>query len=343
MDPNKGKKGLFNKFGKFELEKKLQAENFKRVTVSFYRYVNINDPYSFRDILYKEWNELYCLGRIYIAKEGINAQMSIPEYHWRNFTNLIHKHSYLKDIPFKIAIEDDGKSFYKLQIKVRKKIVADGLNDNEYDTSNVGTHLNAAEWNNALDNGAISVDIRNFYESEIGHFNGAILPKASTFTEELPEVLKTLKGYENDKILLYCTGGVRCEKTSAYLKHHGFKDVNQLHGGIIDYTRQVNAAGIENKFIGKNFVFDNRISERVTSDVISHCHQCGEACDTHSNCANVKCNLLFIQCDKCKSKFNGTCSNDCHEYILASKEKKQELSSLKNYKPVKRFFSKHSS
>ncbi len=196
-----------------------------------------------RDTLYREWSELNCLGRIYVAREGINAQMNVPEHNWTAFVEKVYAHPEFKDVPFKIAVEDDGKSFIKLTVKVRNKIVADGLVEEDWDVTNVGRHLTAKEWNEAMDSGqAIVVDIRNHYESEIGHFENALLPEAETFRDELPEVLEMLKGKEDQKVLLYCTGGIRCEKTSAYLKHHGFKDVNQLHGGIIDYARQIKTA-----------------------------------------------------------------------------------------------------
>ncbi len=338
MDPNKGKKDLINIYSPEELKTRLEKEEFKRITVSFYRYVIINEPDQFRDTLFKEWKALNCLGRIYVAKEGINAQMNVPEHNWDAFVDKINKHTYLKDIPFKIAIEDDGKSFIKLQVKVRNRIVADGLEENEYDVTNVGKHLTAEEWNKAMDEGAVVVDMRNFYESEIGRFKNAVLPKAETFAEELPEVLETLKGKEDEKVLLYCTGGVRCEKTSAFLKHHGFKDVNQLYGGIIDYKRQIANNGLENKFQGKNFVFDNRLGERISDEIVSHCHQCGEPCDTHTNCANVRCNILFIQCEKCTAEYSNSCSDKCKEYVLAPTEVKEQLDKLNQYKPVKRYF-----
>ncbi len=340
MDPNKGKTELINRLSPEQLEIKLNAETFKRKTVSFYRYIIIENPQEIRDLLYTQWNNLDCLGRIYIAHEGINAQMNVPEHHWEQFVNEIQKNTYLKDIPFKIAIEDDGKSFLKLQIKVRDKIVADGLNDNAFDVTNVGKHLNATEWNDAMTQGATVVDMRNFYESEIGHFEGAILPNSETFTDELPEVLNTLKGKEEDKILLYCTGGVRCEKTSAYLKHHGFKDVNQLYGGIINYKQQIDQSQQENKFKGKNFVFDNRLGERISDEVISHCHQCGSSCDTHTNCKNIRCNLLFIQCEECAKKYQNTCSDKCKEYVIAEPQKRIELDQIIHYKPTKRYYRK---
>jgi UPF0176 protein len=337
MDPNSSKKHLVNRLSPQELKERLANETFKRTTVSFYRYVIIHDPAAMRDQLFDAWNKLQCYGRIYIAHEGINAQMSVPDHFWHDFKEQLHAIPHFKDIPFKVAVEDDGQSFLKLQVKVRKQIVADGLKPDEYDVTNVGRHLTAKEWNAAIEEGAIVVDMRNHYESEIGRFEGAILPDAETFKEELPEVVDRLKNNKDQKILLYCTGGVRCEKTSAYLKHHGFSDVNQLLGGIIDYTRQVEAEQIENKFVGKNFVFDKRLGERISDDIISHCHQCGAPCDSHTNCANIRCNLLFIQCDSCKSKYDGCCGDNCQTYYLAPKEEKAELEQRFVFKRGKRF------
>ena len=239
MDPNSGKKDMFNKLSKAQGVDLLKDEGFKRKTVSFYRYVILEDPNKLRDELYVHWLKLGVLGRIYLAHEGINAQASVPEHNWDAFKSNVHANKYFAEIPFKIAIEDDGQSFFKLTIKVRKQIVADGLPIDEYDVTNVGKHLTAKQWNNSMGNGATVVDMRNHYESEIGKFKGAICPDVETFKEELPMVKEMLKGKENEQVLLYCTGGIRCEKTSAYLKHHGFKDVNQLHGGIIDYARQL--------------------------------------------------------------------------------------------------------
>ena len=212
-------------------------------------------------------------------------------------------------------MEDDGKSFYKLKIKVRQKIVADGLDDSTFNPSHTGNHLNAEEFNAAIESGAIVVDMRNHYESEVGHFKGAILPDADTFRDELKMVEEILEGKEDQKILMYCTGGIRCEKASAYFKHLGYSDVNQLQGGIIEYAHQVENQGLENKYVGKNFVFDERLGERITNDVIAECHQCGAACDAHTNCLNEDCHLLFIQCDACKERYEGCCSDDCLEVI----------------------------
>ena len=327
MDPNTGKKGMFNKLSKEQGLQLLEKECFKRKTVSFYRYVLIDDPYKLRDELYSSWNLLGVLGRIYLAKEGINAQISVPENNWKAFKKNVHDNKCFAEVPFKIAIEDDGKSFFKLTIKVRKQIVADGLKNQEYDVTNVGKHLTAKQWNQAMENGATVVDMRNHYESEIGKFQGAICPDVETFKEELPKVKEALEGKKDDQILLYCTGGIRCEKASAYLKHHGFENVNQLHGGIIDYARQLEKdETLINKYIGKNFVFDERRGERISEDIISSCHQCGAPFDTHVNCKNVNCNLLFLQCDECKVKYENCCSVECIETIHLPIEKQKEIS-----------------
>ena len=326
MDPNGGKKNLFNKLGRVEAISRLKSETFKRITISFYKYVIIDDPFSFRDELFLKWNSLAAFGRIYVANEGINAQMSIPENNWKKFEIGLNQIKELKDIPFKIAVEDDGKSFFKLTIKVRKKIVADGLSQDEYDVTNVGKHLTAKQWNQAIEEGATVVDMRNHYETEIGRFKGAICPEVETFKEELPVVKDILNGKEEEPVLLYCTGGIRCEKASAYLKNHGFKNVSQLHGGIIDYVRQINEnQHLENKFLGKNFVFDERRGERISDDVISSCHQCGASCDQHTNCKNVNCNLLFLQCSECKEKYENCCSVDCVGVAKMPEEKRKLL------------------
>ena len=307
---------LYNKYDKNTLLKKLESENFKRLTLSFYRYVIIADPEIMRDELFREWNELGILGRVYIAKEGINAQINIPEHNIDTFNSKLQLRIEFQNIPFKWAVEDDGKSFLKLIIRVKHKIVADGLNDDAFDVTNVGKHLTAREFNDAMESpNTLVVDMRNHYESEVGKFIGAICPEADTFKDELPMVLEKLKGKENQKILMYCTGGVRCEKASAYLKHHGFTDVNQLHGGIIDYVRQIKQKNIPSKFIGKNFVFDARMGERITEDIIAECHQCGSTCDSHTNCTNDDCHLLFIQCDTCKTEMQGCCTSTCKEIL----------------------------
>ena len=317
---------LFNKKNTPDLQKKLQNEPFERITCSFYRYIKISSPKAIRDALYLEWNALNVLGRIYLAHEGVNAQISVPKPNWDDFIAKLYLRSEFDKMPFKIAVEDEHESFLKLIIRIKPQIVADGLINEEYDLSNIGNHLSAKEFNDAMDeDGTIIVDVRNHYESEVGHFEDAICPDVDTFKESLPIIKELLKGHEDDKVLLYCTGGIRCEKTSAYLKHNNFNDVNQLQGGIISYSHQIKSENIESKFIGKNFVFDKRMGERITDEVISNCHQCDEPADSHTNCKNQACHILFIQCKNCDKKFGGCCSQECHEFSKLSIEEQRKL------------------
>jgi len=326
---------LHNKYGKKDLEKKLEQECFTRKTISFYRYVHIKDPESLRDELYRELDDLSVLGRIYLAREGVNAQISLPENNYDSFLKCLNKSPYFKSMDLKFAIEELASSFLKLKIKVRPKILADGMDDGSYDVSNVGNHLTAKEWNEQMDlPDSVVVDVRNHYESEVGHFKGAICPDADTFREELPLLYELLKGKEENKLLLYCTGGIRCEKTSAFLKHKGFKDVNQLHGGIIDYVRQIKQTGLENKFIGKNFVFDDRLGEEITSDIISDCHQCGNPANSHTNCNNDACHLLFIQCNACAKVYDGCCCEECKKVFNMPIEKQKIIRKESKIKPA---------
>jgi len=318
---------LYNKLSAKERAVLIDDAGKKRLTISLYQYANIKDPQVFRDLLYVKWDSMEVLGRIYIAPEGINAQLSLPADEFSNFRDHLETISFLKDIRLNIAREQYNKSFLKLKIKVKRKIVADGLNDDSFDVTDIGTHLNAKDFNDLLDNPqTVLVDMRNHYESEIGHFKNAITPDVDTFRESLPIIEEDIKAHKEDKnIVMYCTGGIRCEKASAYFKHKGFKNVFQLEGGIIEYARQIEAEGLDNKFMGKNFVFDQRRGERISDDVISSCHQCGNACDEHTNCLNVACNLLFLQCEECKSKNDNCCSSACKEVTSLSFEEQKEL------------------
>jgi len=299
----------------------------QRLTLSFYAYAQIQDPTQFRNELFLAWNPLEVLGRIYVANEGINAQLSLPADNFYAFKDTIEKYDFMKGIRLNIAVEHDDHSFLKLTVKVRDKIVADGLEDETFDATNIGIHLKAKDFNELLeDPNTIVVDMRNHYESEIGHFTNAIKPDVDTFRESLPIIEEQLSKHKQDKkLLMYCTGGIRCEKASAYFKHKGFENVYQLEGGIIEYTRQVKAEGLESKFIGKNFVFDHRLGERITDDIVSQCHQCGEPCDVHTNCANEGCHLLFIQCDSCKEKMEGCCSSECVDIIHLPEEQQKAI------------------
>ena len=317
---------LYNKLSAKQRATLIEEAGSKRLTLSFYKYHLIKNCQLFRDHLYLAWSALDVLGRIYIAKEGINAQLSVPSENFKKFKQSIDEVSFLEEVRLNIAIEHDDFAFLKLKIKLRKNIVADGLDSASIDLNNNGKHLNAKDFNSMIESPeTLLVDMRNHYESEVGHFEGAILPETVTFKEELPLVKKLLKGKEKENVLLYCTGGIRCEKASAYLKHYGFKNVHQLSGGIVKYTSETNELGIKNYFKGKNFVFDNRLGERISEEVISNCHQCGGSSDNHTNCKNLNCNLLFIQCVKCKTAYDNCCSPACIEVVSLPPEKQKKL------------------
>jgi len=320
---------LWNTLNKEELVKQLNESGLNFITISFYQYAKIDNPSDFRDQLFLNWSKLNIVGRTYVAKEGINAQISVPVPHFEQFRDELYTIPFLDGIRLNIAVEDGGVKhpFLKLKIKVRDKILADGLIDQTFDVTNKGIHLNAEEFNKLTDDpNTILIDFRNHYESEVGYFKGAITPDVDTFRDSLPVIEDLyLKGNEDKNIVMYCTGGIRCEKASAWYKHRGFKNVHQLEGGIIKYANDCKDLGIENKFIGKNFVFDERRGERISDDIIAQCHQCGEPCDVHTNCVNDGCHLLFIQCDNCKSKFENCCSEECQHMIHLPLEEQRAL------------------
>lgn len=297
-------------------------ETEPRTTVSFYKYFHIADPQAFRDELYLEFYALNVFGRIYIAHEGINAQISVPESNFEKFRDELYQFDpELNGLRLNIAVDDDGKSFWVLRMKVRPKIVADGIDDPNFNPADMGVHLDAAAFNElAAEPDTIIVDMRNHYEYEVGHFENAIEVPSDTFRDQLPMAVDMLKDKKDKNIIMYCTGGIRCEKASAYLKHNGFRNVFQLEGGIINYVRKAREEGLPLKFIGKNFVFDERMGERITEDVIAVCHQCGQPCDSHVNCKNDGCHLLFIQCDNCAATYEGCCSEECREEMHLPKD-----------------------
>jgi UPF0176 protein len=318
---------LYNTLSAKEREILIEEAGKERLTISFYKYAHIGNPQMFRNHIFLAWDALEVLGRIYVAHEGINAQLSVPAENFGALKDHLDSISFLENVRLNIAIEHDDKSFLKLKIKVRHKIVADGLNDHTFDVTQKGIHVGAEQFNELIeDPNTLLVDMRNHYESEIGHFKNAITPDVDTFRDSLDIIEQELSEFkESKKLVMYCTGGIRCEKASAYYRHKGFKQVYQLEGGIIDYARQVKAKGLENKFMGKNFVFDHRRGERISDEVISQCHQCGEPCDTHINCANEACHLLFIQCEACAKKMNHCCSGGCMEILNLPEAEQKKL------------------
>ena len=317
---------LHNRISNKELKEKLYEENFPRTTISFYQYFTIQDPLVFRDELYKGLNHLQVFGRIYIASEGINAQISVPAHLFEDFKTYLYSIKGLEGLRLNIAVNDNGKSFWVLRIKQRSKIVADGIEDASFSMENKGNYVNAMQMNELISSPeTIVIDMRNHYEYEVGHFVNAIEIPSDTFREQLPMAAGMMKDKKDKNIIMYCTGGIRCEKASAYMLHHGFKNVFHLEGGIINYANQIKEEGLESQFKGKNFVFDDRLGEKITEDIISKCHQCGAPCDTHTNCKNDGCHLLFIQCTSCAETYAGCCTQACTDIVHLPEEKQIEL------------------
>ena len=317
---------LHNRVSNQELKQKLYEETFPRTTISFYQYFPIQDPQLFRDEIYRALNAMKVFGRIYVAKEGINAQISLPTHNMELVRDYLYSFKPLKGLRLNIAVNDNGKSFWVLRIKQRSKIVADGIEDTSFSMENKGNYVNAVQMNELISSPeTIVIDMRNHYEYEVGHFVNAIEIPSDTFREQLPMAAEMMKEKKDKNIIMYCTGGIRCEKASAYMLHHGFKNVFHLEGGIINYANQIKEVGIESQFKGKNFVFDDRLGEKITEDIISKCHQCGAPCDTHTNCKNDGCHLLFIQCPSCAETYAGCCTQACTDIVHLPEEKQIEL------------------
>lgn len=318
---------LHNRISNEELKRKLYQEQEPRTTVSFYQYFHIADPKSFRDQLYLQFEVLKVFGRIYIAHEGINAQISVPTSNFESFKESLYAADpALNGIRLNIAVDDDGKSFWVLRMKVRPKIVADGIDDPTFDITKKGKYLKAREANELMSKpDTIIVDMRNHYEYEVGHFENAIEVPSDTFRQQLPMAAEMLADKKDATIVMYCTGGIRCEKASAYMLHQGFQNVYHIEGGIIEYANKAKEEGLPLMFKGKNFVFDERLGERITNDVIAECHQCGAKADTHTNCKNDACHLLFIQCPSCAAQFEGCCSAECQTIHKLPVEQQAEL------------------
>jgi UPF0176 protein len=317
---------LHNRVSQEELKKLLYQETTPRTTISFYQYFTIDNPQAFRDELYIHLNALQVFGRIYIAAEGINAQVSVPSDNVEAFRDYLYSIAPLNGLRLNIAVDDDGKSFWVLKIKVRQKIVADGITDPAFSMENKGRYVNAMQMNDLLqDDDTVVIDMRNHYEYEVGHFENAIEIPSDTFREQLPMAVELMQDKKEKNIIMYCTGGIRCEKASAYMLHNGFNNVFHLEGGIINYAKQAKENNLDSKFIGKNFVFDDRLGERITPDIIARCHQCGAPADTHTNCKNEACHLLFIQCTACAEKFDGCCGEACQAVYNLPLEMQKEM------------------
>lgn len=333
---------LHNRFSRDDLQKKLaEAKPVERRTFSFYRYTRIENPTQLRDEFYREWTGLGVLGRIYLAHEGINAQLAVPIAQFEAFRAALEARPGFAALRYNPGVEDNGASFIKLTIKVKQYIVNDGLGEFILTPEIEAPHLSPIEFNAALDEpGTVVIDMRNHYESEVGRFENAICPDVPTFREELPFVAEMLKANPAEKVLIYCTGGIRCEKAGAYLRGRGFKNVYQLEGGVINYAHAVRANKLPSKFKGKNFVFDERLGERITEDIIAECHICDASSDRQLNCANEGCHVLMVQCDACGQRLGNCCSEACKQISLLPEEERRALRKADESLKTKTWFSK---
>lgn len=280
-------------------------KNMKVIVTSFYKYVKIINPVYFRDKHEKFCNSLAVKGKILVAKEGINGSISGNKEQIEKYKKELLRNKLFKDIKFKDNLAD-SHPFKKTIVRIKKEVVTSGLKVN---LKNKGKYISPEQLNNLIETKeAIIVDARNNYESKIGKFKNALTPDIETF-KEFKKVPKLLSKYKNKKIVTYCTGGIRCEKASAFLKEKGFKNVLQLEGGILNYINQFP----DKYFEGRCFVFDNRMSipSGPQSKEISYCEKCHVPSGTYVNCSNVNCDKMFISCEECSKKMKGACSKSC--------------------------------
>ncbi|CAG8556700.1 2366_t:CDS:2 [Ambispora leptoticha] len=323
-------------------EQNTQSKNIPTVdwkTLSFYSFHAF--PNSFlhktRELLLLKFGEMGIVGRIYIATEGINAQLSCPVEQLDELRKFCDQELKLENLEFNFSTIH-VKAFRKLNVKIRNQIVSDGLEKGSYDLSNQPKHLSPEEWHTALSNAKtpiILIDMRNHYESEIGYFENSIRQDVDTFRDSIISMNKILEGKQNEDIYMYCTGGIRCSKAGAILLSNGFKSVYVLKGGITAYGRYITLnPSVTSLYKGRNFTFDKRLGEPITNDIVSQCHTCGEPCDTHTNCRNKTCNLLFIQCQECRKRLSRTCGSEfCLRLVKAWDEKFGRPSGFDDVKP----------
>jgi len=283
-------------------------------TISFYKYVPVKNPQVLHNFIRTNCSNLDILGRILIGKEGINCAVSGKKENIEKFKQILMRNALFPDLTFREQ-ESSSKTHHKLVIKVRKEICVFGK---EVNLENKGEHLSPEELKKWYDNNEefYIVDARNDYEYKIGKFRNAIELPIKNFREfhKATEVLEPLK---DKKVVLYCTGGIRCEKASAYMKEQGFNNVYQVEGGIINY---VNKIPKNNEWEGGLFVFDDRLVSDLGKP-ITECKHCQEDCELYVNCHNLDCDKLTLMCTSCQEKMNKTCSEECKN----SKRQRKEL------------------
>ncbi|KAI9233534.1 MAG: hypothetical protein BYD32DRAFT_425615 [Podila humilis] len=281
-----------------------------------------------RDTIFLRLVEYDITGRIYLAKDGINLHLCAPVQHVEALQSslcdlvLDRFGRGLDGAIWNFSTEAPGERvFEKLKVMVKKQLVADGrLGQWDVTDAEAPQYLEPSEFHARLDqvgDKALLIDMRNHFENEVGRFKTSVKMDCTTFKENMDLMDALLEGRDKkEEVLMVCTGGIRCSVSGRYLKQKGFSDVKMLKGGITSYGRYIKSnPGISSHFIGKNFTFDGRRGERITEDVISSCHQCHSPNDHLTNCANVHCHLLFIQCPSCQQKWNHTCGPECRHTV----------------------------
>ncbi|MFC4767599.1 rhodanese-related sulfurtransferase [Effusibacillus consociatus] len=285
----------------------------------YYKYVRIEDPVEYAQQHLQFCKDLGLKGRILVAEEGINGTVSGTVEQTETYMEEIRKDPRFADMVFKID-EADGHAFKKMFVRPRKELVTFRLEEDIDPNQLTGKYLSPKEFYEALqDPDVIVLDGRNDYEYDIGHFRGAIRPEVESFREFPEWIRENLSQYKDKKILTYCTGGIRCEKLSGFLLKEGFKDVAQLHGGIVTYGKDPEVKG--QLFDGKCYVFDERIAvpiNQVEEVIVGKCHHCGVPAEKYINCAEDFCHLQHIVCPECEEKFQGYCSEECRSKVAQS-------------------------
>ncbi|MBS4164317.1 UPF0176 protein [Candidatus Protochlamydia amoebophila] len=278
--------------------------------LAYYHFTGIADPHQEVKAHKEFFKDRNITSRIYLSEQGINGQMSGKREDAEAYMNWLHANPLFETMPFKIHPHHENV-FPRQTVKYRKQLVA---LDEDVDMNQTGKHISPLEWKELLEKEKrpLLLDVRNEYEWQVGRFDGAECPPCDTFREfkEYAENLKTQVNPEQTPIMMYCTGGIRCELYSSLLKKEGFKEVYQLEGGIINYGLK---QGSEH-WLGKLFVFDDRLTIPISQEpapVIGSCYHCQTSNETYYNCANMDCNHLYLCCQTCVEKFLGCCCTDC--------------------------------
>lgn len=308
------------------------TDSLPYLVIAFYAFETIADPHAEVTAHRTFLQNLDATARIYISEEGINAQMSASQEAGHAYMNWIRERAPFQYVDFKIQSHHEH-AFPRLTIKYRKQLVA---LDCKVDLSQRGTHVSPEEWKQMLDTKeeeCLLLDVRNDYECKVGHFEGAELPPCSEF-REFTRYVKNLKDRVNPKktpVMMYCTGGIRCEVFSALMKQEGFETIYQLDGGVLKYAEKVGNA----HWLGKLFVFDDRLTVPLASEaapIVGKCHHCSKPSEAYYNCASLDCNVLYLCCPECLVDQKGCCQTSCQE-----SPRLRPISHLTTHKPFRRW------